>query len=117
MDGYSAEKIFNTHTGYSYDDIIILPGYIDFNVNDVSLKSHITKNIEINSPIISSPMDTVTESSMAIAMALQGGLGIIHCNNEIEEQGFRSRKSKKISKWFYTKSCYIGTRGFNIRSI
>ena len=86
MDGFNAEHIFDRRTGYAYDDLIILPGYIDFPVSSINLKSKLTKNIELNIPIVSSPMDTVTEYKMAIAMALQGGIGIIHCNNNVYEQ-------------------------------
>ena len=84
-DGIIAEMLFHSKTGYTYDDIIILPGYIDFSTNDISLKTNITRNIEIHTPIVSSPMDTVTESAMAISLALQGGIGIIHCNNTIDK--------------------------------
>ena len=86
MNGNNAKKIFEGINGYAYDDIIILPRYIDFQMNDISLKTKLTNNISLNIPIISSPMDTVTESNMAINLALVGGLGIIHCNNTIEEQ-------------------------------
>ena len=86
MDGFPAKYLFDQTIGYSYDDIILLPGYIDFRLDDISLETHITKNIKINYPFISSPMDTVTESKMAITMALMGGIGILHNNNTIEEQ-------------------------------
>lgn len=99
-DGYSLEEIFNDKNGYSYDDIIMLPGYIDFSVNDVDLEIKVTRNITIKTPIISSPMDTVTESDMAIAMALQGGLGIIHSNCSIEKQLEEVLKVKRFNNGF-----------------
>jgi IMP dehydrogenase len=87
-DGFSVNDMFNKTncTGYTYDDIIFLPGFIDFSTDDISLQTKVTRNISLNLPLVSSPMDTVTESSMAINMALQGGLGVIHYNNTIEEQ-------------------------------
>ena len=86
IDGCSANHLFSENIGYTYDDFIILPGYIDFTLDDIDFQTSLTKNIKLNIPLISSPMDTVTESKMAIAMALQGGIGIIHCNNTVEEQ-------------------------------
>ena len=62
------QKIFDSTTGYSYDDLIILPGFIDFDVKDISLKTNLTKNIKLQTPIVSSPMDTVTEHKMAIEL-------------------------------------------------
>ena len=86
LDGYTSREIFNSRTGYSYDDIIILPGYVSNSVDNIDLTTKLTRNISIKTPIISSPMDTVTEHKMAIYMALNGGIGIIHNNNTIEEQ-------------------------------
>ena len=100
MDGLGAEDIFDSKIGYTYDDIIIHPGYIDFSVKDVNLKTNLTRNIKINIPIVSSPMDTVTESKMAISLALQGGIGIIHCNNTIEEQVQEVIKVKQYQNGF-----------------
>lgn len=100
MDGCIATEIFNDKIGYAYDDIIILPGYIDFSISDVKLKSSLTKNIQLNIPIVSSPMDTVTEYNMAIQLALQGGIGIIHCNNSIDEQVEHIKKVKRFQNGF-----------------
>ena len=85
MDGNSAQEIFNSKIGYTYNDLILLPRHVSFGLDDISLSTKISKNISLKVPIISSPMDTVTESKMAIAIALQGGLGIIHYNCSIEE--------------------------------
>ena len=100
MDGYSSKELFNDKIGYTYDDLIILPGFIDFNSSDVNLETRLTKNIKIKTPLISSPMDTVTESDMAIGMALQGGIGILHCNNTIEDQVNNLKKVKRYNNGF-----------------
>lgn len=86
MDGLDASSLFSsTATGYTYDDLTIIPGHIGFRLHEVDLSSRFTRNIQIKLPLVSSPMDTVTESTMAIAMASLGGIGVIHNNNEIEE--------------------------------
>jgi len=70
----------------TFDDILILPGHSEVLPSEVDIKTQLTRNIQINIPIISAAMDTVTESKMAIAIARQGGIGIIHKNMSIEEQ-------------------------------
>ncbi|OHD71251.1 MAG: IMP dehydrogenase [Spirochaetes bacterium RBG_16_49_21] len=102
MDGFSAEELFTNEKGLTYNDFIILPGYIDFSPDDVNLESNLTRNIRIKSPLVSSPMDTVTESNMAIGLALLGGIGIIHYNNTIEEQVNEVRKVKRFENGFIT---------------
>ena len=69
-DGLSAEDLFSKGDGLTYNDIIILPGFIDFIASQVTLKTNLTKFLVLNTPCVSSPMDTVTESKMAIAMAV-----------------------------------------------
>ena len=70
---FSGSQLMSEGHGLTYNDFIILPGYIDFSPKEVELTSALTKKITLKSPLVSSPMDTVTESEMAIAMALGGG--------------------------------------------
>lgn len=79
----------------TFDDVLLVPGYSEVLPKDVSLKTKLTKGIELNIPLISAAMDTVTESRLAIAMAQEGGLGIIHKNMTIEQQAAEVRKVKK----------------------
>ena len=70
LDGLSREELFQKGEGLTYNDFILLPGYIDFPAEVVDTKVKFTKSISLNAPLVSSPMDTVTESDMAIAMAV-----------------------------------------------
>ena len=72
--------------GLTFDDVLLIPAASDILPNQVELKTQLTRDITLNIPMISSGMDTVTESRMAIAMAREGGLGVIHKNMSIEEQ-------------------------------
>ena len=101
-DGFSGEELFGGREGLTYRDFLVLPGFIDFNPSDVDLESRISRNITLKKPLISSPMDTVTESSMAIALGLQGGMGIIHYNNTIQEQLDHVRRVKRFENGFIT---------------
>jgi IMP dehydrogenase len=80
----------------TFDDVLLVPGYSNIIPADVSLKTQITRNIELNMPLLSAAMDTVTEASLAIAMAQEGGLGILHKNMTIEQQAQEVRKVKKF---------------------
>jgi IMP dehydrogenase len=102
MDGYSAKELFSTPTGYTYNDLILLPGSkpIYFGVDEVNLQTNLTPHIQLKVPFVSSPMDTVTESATAIAMALNGGIGIIHCNNSVEEQVREVERVKRYQNGF-----------------
>jgi len=79
----------------TFDDVLLLPGYSDVTPKDVSLKTRLTRAIDLNIPLISSAMDTVTEARLAIAMAQDGGIGIIHKSMSIEQQAQQVRMVKK----------------------
>jgi IMP dehydrogenase len=102
LDGLTGDSIFSKGHGYTYDDLILLPGHIDFAVEDTALDTQLTRKIKLKSPLTSSPMDTVTEARMAIHMALLGGIGFIHYNNTIEEQAEQVRKVKRFKNGFIT---------------
>ena len=72
--------------GITFDDVLLIPGYSDFSRGDINLSTQLTKKIKLDLPFVSAPMDTVTEGKLAIALAEQGGIGIIHRNLTIEEQ-------------------------------
>lgn len=89
----------DTELGLTFDDILLLPRYSSVLPSECDTSVKLTKNITLNIPIISSAMDTVTESGMAIALAREGGLGIIHKNLSIGEQADEVRQVKKASGW------------------
>ncbi|MEC8694357.1 MAG: IMP dehydrogenase [Pseudomonadota bacterium] len=80
----------------TFDDVLLVPGYSNIIPANVSLKTRITRNIELNMPLLSAAMDTVTEASLAIAMAQEGGLGILHKNMPIGQQAQEVKKVKKF---------------------
>ncbi len=85
-----------TEEALTFDDVLLIPGYSSITAKDVSLRTQLTKSIQLNIPLISAAMDTVTESRLAIALAQEGGIGIIHKSMSIEEQAQAVRAVKKF---------------------
>ena len=81
--------------GLTFDDVLLMPGYSQVLPRDVEIKSQLTKDIMLNVPLLSAAMDTVTEASLATALAREGGLGILHKNMTIEKQAEQVRKVKR----------------------
>ncbi len=93
--------------GLTFDDVLLIPGNSEVLPKDVSLKVSLADNLALNIPIISAGMDTVTESEMAIAMARQGGLGVIHKNMSIEQQAEQVDKVKRSENGVITKPFFL----------
>ncbi len=81
---FFSEKV--AYEGLTFDDVLLLPSYSEVMPRNVDLTSHFSRNIIINAPIVTAAMDTVTEHKMAIAIAREGGIGVIHKNMDIENQ-------------------------------
>ena len=81
--------------GYTFDDVLLVPNYSNIVPNEIKLKTRLTKNITLNIPVLSAAMDTVTEEKMAISLAREGGIGIIHKNLSIEKQAYLVSKVKR----------------------
>lgn len=101
-DGLDVRQLLDSKVngGLTYNDFLVLPGYIGFAASEVGLDSPVTKRISLKTPFVSSPMDTVTEHEMAIHMALQGGLGVIHHNCSADAQADMVRKVKRYENGF-----------------
>lgn len=94
--------------GLTYDDVLLIPAYSEVLPRDVNLQTKFTKNISLNVPIVSAAMDTVTESAMAIAMAREGGIGVLHKNLTIERQAAEVRKVKRSESGMIIEPITIG---------
>ena len=93
--------------GLTFDDVLLIPQASDVLPNEVDLRTTLTKGIDLNIPIISAAMDTVTESRLAIAMAREGGMGIIHKNMTIEEQAKEVDKVKRSEHGVITDPFFL----------
>lgn len=93
--------------GLTFDDVLLLPGESNVLPNEVDLSTYLTKNIKLNIPLMSAGMDTVTESRMAIAIAREGGIGIIHKNMSIEEQALEVDRVKRSEHGIISDPFYL----------
>lgn len=107
-------RVDNFPLGLTFDDVLLLPGYSDFTRSDINLSTRLTKRIKLSLPLVSSPMDTVTESRLAIELGRLGGLGIIHRNLSIEDQASEVKKVKKDR--VFVGAAVGSNRGFEERA-
>src|SRR6476659_9220167 len=94
--------------GLTYDDVLLLPGHSDLAPADIDMRTRLTREITLNVPLVSAAMDTVTESRMAIAMARQGGLGVLHRNLSIEDQAYQVDLVKRTQTGIISNPVTIG---------
>src|SRR5512137_2147865 len=83
------------YEGLTFDDVLLVPSYSEVLPREVDLGSMFTRNIRLNTPIVSAAMDTVTEDELAIAIAREGGIGVVHKNMSIEKQAAQVKKVKR----------------------
>lgn len=99
-------------TALTFDDVLLIPAHSEVLPHEIDLSTHITRNIKLNIPLVSAAMDTVTESEMAIAMARQGGIGIIHKNMTIEEQAEEVDKVKRSQNFIINNPFFLTPEHF-----
>ncbi len=89
------DKFRDAEHALTFNDVLLLPGWTTVEPSEVDVRTHVTRGVILNVPFVSSPMDTVTESEMAIALARQGGLGVLHRNCSVEEEVEMARRVKR----------------------
>ena len=89
------DKFRDAEHALTFNDVLLLPGWTTVEPSEVDVRTHVTRDVILNVPFVSSPMDTVTESEMAIALARQGGLGVLHRNCSVEEEVEMARRVKR----------------------
>ena len=94
--------------GLTYDDVLLLPGYSDLAPSDIDTSTRLTRELTLRAPLISAAMDTVTEARMAIAMARQGGLGVLHRNLSIADQAYQVDLVKRTQTGMISNPITIG---------
>ena len=104
---FIADKI--TMEGLTFDDLLLVPGYSEVLPRDVDLSTRFSRNIPLNIPMVSAAMDTVTETTMAIAIAREGGIGVIHKNMSIDEQAKQVRAVKRAENGMILNPCLLYT--------
>mgnify|MGYP001410675291 CR=1 FL=1 len=98
----------------TFDDVLLLPGYSECVSADVSLKTRLTKDIDLNIPLVSASMDTVTEYALAIALAQAGGIGVIHKNMNVERQAEQVRiEGDAKAEYLYLRAVSSGIKAFH----
>ncbi|CAD5243369.1 IMP dehydrogenase [Thermococcus camini] len=106
--GKFEHKLVNAIKGYTFDDVLLIPQATEVEPKDVDVSTKITPNVRLNIPILSAAMDTVTEWEMAVAMAREGGLGVIHRNMSVGEQAEMVRKVKRAERFIVEDVITIG---------
>ncbi len=100
--------------GLTFDDVLLMPGYSDFGREQIELKTQLTRELSIAAPFVSAPMDTVTEAELAIALAKEGGIGILHRNLTVDDQ---VKQARKVQQTGYLVGAAIGaSKGFEERA-
>ncbi len=97
--------------GLTFDDVLLIPAFSEVLPREVSIKSQFSRNIKLNIPIVSAAMDTVTEEKMAITIAREGGIGVIHKNMSIELQAGEVRKVKRAENGMIIDPVTISSKG------
>jgi len=111
-----SDRVTEIEEWLSYDDVLLLPGYSEVAPGDTDVSTRLTRDIRLNTPILSAAMDTVTESRLAIALALEGGVGVIHRNMGADEQARQVAKVKRFLNWVIESPVTV-TRGRSVAEV